>query len=529
MKRFLKSALIAMMVLALAACASTGQAEEKTASDTQEMVKSTQNSDENGEKVLNMALFWLDGNIEPTESWNAWALTRVGVGENLIQVDENMKFKNVIAESYEQVDDLTTVFKIREGVTFHNGKIVDAQACKASIERALEISNREDVKFPVDEITADGYTLTIKTSEPYATLINNLSDPVFIIVDAQAAAGNENFKFAPVATGAFKVTSFDKDTGMTLEKHAGHWSGDIGVDKVNVKYIQDGATRTMALQSGEIDLATQINTNDLSLFEEDENFTVQKGPNLRVFLLRLNMDKPYMSDLKFRQAVRMGMNKKIYAEEIANGTPAKGPFNDMLSFGYEGEDAYSYNPEQAQKLLDEAGYVDTDGDGIREANGENIVLKYVSRTNHGSDANNIGIAMQAQLKEIGLSLEVIQVENYKDMASSGDFDMLYERWTSAPSADGQYLLSSSYATGSAGNYGHYSNPVLDDICNTLVTEFDKEKRDELSIKGSEILMEDVGSLFLFYQQGNVVTSKKVSGVERFISEIYYIDHRVTVN
>jgi peptide/nickel transport system substrate-binding protein len=359
--------------------------------------------------------------------------------------------------------------------------------------------------------------------------VNNLSDPVFIIVDAQAAADNENFKFAPVTTGAFKVTSFDKDTGMTLEKHAGHWSGDIGVDKVNVKYIQDGATRTMALQSGEIDLATQINSNDLTLFEGDENFIVQKGPNLRVFLLRLNMDKPYMSDLKFRQAVRMGMNKKIYAEEIANGTPAKGPFNDMLSFGYKGEDAYAYNPDQAKKLLDEAGYVDTDGDGIREANGENITMKYVSRTNHGSDANNIGIAMQAQLKEIGLSLEVLQVENYKDMAAAGDFDMLYERWTSAPSADGQYFLSSGYETGSAGNYGHYSNPDLDAICEALVTEFDKSERDALSIEGSKILMEDVGTLFLFYQQGNVVTNKKVSGVERFISEIYYVDHRVEVN
>ncbi len=529
MNRFIKGILVAVMTLALGACASTGQTEVKSADDTQQESALAQNTEEKGEKVLNMALFWLDGNLEPTESWNGWALTRAGIGENLIQVDENMKFKNVIAESYKQVDDLTTVFNIREGVTFHNGKTVDAEACKASIERALEISNREDVKFPVDEITAEGYTLTIKTSEPYATLINNLSDPVFIIVDAEAAAENDNFKFAPITTGAFKVTSFDKDTGMTLEKHEGHWSGDIGVDKVNVKYIQDGATRTMALQSGEIDLATQINSNDLTLFEDDDNFIVQKGPNLRVFLLRLNMDKPYMADLKFRQAVRMGMNKEIYAEEIAHGTAAKGPFNDMLSFGYKDADAYSYDPEQAKALLSEAGYVDTDGDGIREANGENIVMKYVSRTNHGSDANDIGIAMQAQLKEIGLSLEVLQVENYKDMAASGDFDMLYERWTSAPSADGQYFLSSGYETGSAGNYGHYSNPDLDAICEALVTEFDKEERDMLSIEGSKILMEDVGTLFLFYQQGNVVTNKKVSGVERFISEIYYIDNRVEVN
>lgn len=480
-------------------------------------------------KELNMAIFWLDNNIEPTEGWNGWTLTRTGIGENLVQIDENMAFKPVIAESWEQVDDTTTVFNIREGVTFHNGKTVDAHAVKASIERSLALTDREDSKFPVESISADGQTLTIRTKTPFPTLINNLADPVFIIVDAQAAENNADFKYKPIATGAFKVINFDAEKGLTLHKHETHWSGEIGVDVVNVKYLSDDATRVMALQSGDVDFATQIPAKDLTLFENNKQFDVQKGANLRIFLLRLNMTTPYMENVTFRQALAYGIDKETYAKNLVNGLPAKGPFNDTLPFGYKGEDFYSYNPKKANELLDQLGYMDTNGDGIREMNGENIVLNYVFATNHGNDAKNIGAAMQDQYKEIGIGLNIIQVENYADIAESGDFDLLWERWTSAPTADAAYFLEAGYKTAAAGNHGYYSNTKFDAVTEQFKTTFDKDQRDQLGLEGTTILMEDVASLFMYYQEGSVVTNKKVQGVPRFISEIYYIDERVTVN
>lgn len=480
-------------------------------------------------KELNMALFWLDSNIEPTEGWNGWTLTRTGVGENLVQIDENMEFKPVLAKSWEQVDDTTTVFTIREDVTFHNGNLVDANAVKASIERSLAVTDRDDVKFPIESMTADGQTLTINTITPFPTLLNNLADSVFIIVDAKAAENNEEFKYKPIATGAFKVIDFDAEKGLTLHKHETHWSGDIAVDVVNAKYIPDDATRVMALQSGDVDLATQIPAKDLTLFENNDQFVVQKGSNLRIFLLRLNMTTPYMQNLTFRQALSYGMDKGTYATKLVNGLPAKGPFNDMLPFGYKDEDLYQYNPAKANELLDQLGFVDTDGDGIRETAGKNIVLKYVFATNHGNDAKNIGAAMQDQYKEIGIGLDILQVENYADIAESGDFDLLWERWTSAPTADAAYFLEASYKTEAAGNRGHYSNAKFDAITAQFKSTLDKGQRDQLGLEGTTLLIEDVASLFMYYQEGTVVTNKKVQGVPRFISEIYYIDERVKVD
>ncbi|MEK4495465.1 ABC transporter substrate-binding protein [Ureibacillus sp. FSL W8-0352] len=488
---------------------------------------SSQTKGDEDTKILNLALFWLDANIDPIEGWNGWTLSRLGIGETLVRFNENMELIPVVAESWEQVDERTIVFQIRDGVKFHNGTPVDAEDVKKSIERALEISNRDDVKFPVESIVADGLTLTIKTEKPFATLLNNLADPVFTIIDTEA--DSESIKYHPIATGPFKVIDFQPDVGLTLHKHEDHWSGEIGVDVVNVKYIQDATTRAMALQSGEIDFATQIEGKDLTLFENNGEYNVQKGPNLRIFLLRINMEKPYMQSLEFRQALSYAIDKETYATKIVNGIPAKGPFNELLSFGHKGEDAYPYNPEKAKELLEQAGFIDTNGDGIREIDGNNIVLKFVSRTNHGSDAKDIGTAMQSQLKEVGIGLEVIQVENYEDMAKSGDFDLLWERWTSAPTADPQYFFEASFTTGSAGNYGNYSNNELDQIIKQLDNTLDKNERDRLGKEGAKILMDDVASLFLYYQEGTVVTRKNVEGVYRYISELYYIDERIKVN
>ncbi|WP_028582608.1 ABC transporter substrate-binding protein [Desulfogranum japonicum] len=479
------------------------------------------------DKTVNMAIFWLDGDIDPTSAWHGWTLTRCGIGENLLQIDENLQYKPVIAERWEQPDALTTIFTIREGITFQNGAKVDAEACKASLERALKITDRKDVQFPLDSITSQGNTLTIKTTRPYATLLNVLADPVFIIVDAEAAAQDpDGFQFKPVTTGPFKVDSFSPEAGMVLSQNTAYWKGEPDVETVNVKYISDANTRSMALQSGELDVATQLSAADLPILEKDNKLDVLSGPNLRVFLLRTNFTHPWMQIPEFRQAVHSAIHKNVYAEKIAGGIPARGPFNALLPFGYSGDDAYPYNRDKAIQLLDRAGITDSDGNGIREFRGTDIVLQYICMNNHGAAAKNIGIAMQSELKKVGIGMEVKQMENFAEAAKQGKYDFLFERWTSAPTLDPQYFLESGFKTGSRGNYGQYSNPDFDNLLGELDRTLDRDKRYNLGTKGAQILMDDVAAIFLFYQKGNVVYNKRISGIHRFVSEIYYIDDRL---
>ncbi|MCG8481741.1 MAG: ABC transporter substrate-binding protein [Clostridia bacterium] len=519
MKRILCILAIILLCIILVAC---GQQDQPLKSNDV-----TQSDDTKETKILNAATYWLPDNVEPTKSWNGWVVARYGTGENLIQFDENMRFKAAIAESWEQIDDFTTVFNIREGIKFHNGNPVDAKACKESIERTLKITNREDTKIPIESIEAEGQKLTIKTSKIVPTIINILADPVYIIVDA-SVADKEDFSLKPICTGPFKIVDYKPDAGITLKKNEDYWKCPVDVDVINVKLIKDTSARAMALQSGEIDFTTALNRKDLELFEGNDEFTVHRGPNLRVAFLVLNMNKPYMKKPEFRQALAYGIDKETYANELYKATMAKGPFNETLSFGYKGEDHYLYDPDKAKQLLDKAGFIDTDGDGIREIDGENIILKYATLSRFGRDAGNTGVAMQSQYKELGLGMEITQYENLSDISKSGEFDMIWDRFTSAPTADPQYLFETAFKTGSKANRGNYSNPEFDAICDKLDNTINKEDRDKLGVEGAEILMKDAGIIFLFYLEGSVVTKSNVEGVHRFVSEIYNIDERIKI-
>lgn len=520
MKKLLTALVFIVFCIVLVACSQENQSQQTN-------VDGSQSNHSEEIKILNAATFWMSDNVEPTTSWNGWVAARFGVGENLVQLDENMDFKPVIAESWEQVDELTTVFTIREGIRFHNGNPVDARACKESIERALRITNREDMKLPIESIKAEGQILTIKTSKITPTLVNFLADPVYIIVDT-SVADEEGFSLKPICTGPFKIVNYESNVGINLERNKDYWKCEVDVDIINVKLIRDTSARAMALQSGEVDFATALNRRDLELFEGKDEFIVHRGPNLRVAFLTLNMNKPYMQNLGFRQALAHGIDKETYAREIYKATKAKGPFNESLSFAYKGEDYYSYDPDKARSLLDREGFVDTDGDGIREINGENIILQYATSSRFGKDAANTGVAMQSQYKEIGIGMEITQYENLSAISKSGEFDIIWDRWSSAPTADPQYIFETAFKTGSPSNRGNYSNPELDAICDRLDKTINKEERDKLGIEGAEILMKDAGIIFLFYLEGSVVTKSNIEGIYRFVSDIYHIDERVEI-
>lgn len=475
------------------------------------------------EKVLNVGLFWMPENIDPATKWNGWMLPRLGIGENLVRVDENLKFQPSIAKSWRVIDAKTTEFTIREGITFHDGKKLTPRDVKLSIERAMSETGRKDVKFPLESIVVDGQKVTIKTSEPFPTLVNVLADPVYVIT-----TGFKNIDFAtkPIATGPFKVVSYDKAKGISLVKHDDYWGGEVGVDKVEGVLMKDGTSRTMALQSGELQLTTQLSYNDLKMLEKSDKFVVQKGPNVRIFMIRLNLDKGYMKNPKFRQAIAHAVNKKAIATDVVKGYEAKGPFPPVFDFSYKGQEPYAYSVSKAKKLLDDANIVDSNNDGIREFNGENIILEFFARTGHGANAKNSGIAIQSSLKKIGIGVKVNQVKSFGDILKKGDYDIVWERWTAAPTLDALYFLQSSFATDSTGNKGAYSNPKFDMLIKELRAEANTQKRNDIAQKAVKILLEDVPALFIYHGLGSIVTSKDVSGVYRFPTEIIYIDSRV---
>jgi peptide/nickel transport system substrate-binding protein len=332
------------------------------------------------EKVFNygtMAYGVAMGNagLNPHDGYSGWSTLRYGVGETLFQFNENMELEPWLATDYSQVDDYTVTINLRDDVNFSNGNKMTGEKVKACLEDLITVHDRAPSDLQVQSITADGQSVTIVTANKVPALINYLCDPYGAIIDMEAGVSADN---NVVGTGPY-VAQTVTDTEINLTANQDYWDGDVKVQTVNVKSITDGDTLTMALQSGEIDAAQGLPYASLELFEGDDNYTISSTETSRVYQVALNYDKAVIQDDAVRKAMAMSVDKEGFTSVLlqGNGTPAVGPFPANFSFGGDAVKAESYDPEGAKAVLEAAGWVDTDGDGIREKDGQKLVDLYV--------------------------------------------------------------------------------------------------------------------------------------------------------
>ena len=483
--------------------------------------------------VLKVGVTNFADTLEPTQNFFGWVVMRYGLGECLTKFDEKMNVQPWLAESWSISDDHTTwTFKIREGVKFSNGNPLTAEAVKASIERAFARNNRAATFFKYKEIKAEGQTLTIVTEKPMPNMPGFLADPLFIIVDTSAEGSRDFAKEGPICTGPYMVESFVKEKAV-MKKNPNYWDGEVPFETVEIPSIDDPNTRAMALQSGEVDMAVNIAAGDMDTFRGNDKFFVDEISSLRVVLARLNQ-KGILRDDKVRAALICGCDRETYNNVLLKGTflPGKAPVPPSMDYGFDQlTDPNAYNPARAEKLLDEAGWKDTDGDGIRDKNGQPLKLDFVVY-NSRAELPLYAEAVQADLKKLGFDINIKTVDyNLVDqMGIKGEYDLLISNITTANTGDPEIFLSWYWKTNHNGdnpqNGSGYSNLALDAKFNELAAEFDKSKRRQLIIDIQQILLNDGAALFLGYPQTNIVSSKALANVKMYPSDYYWITNLI---
>ena len=240
-------------------------------------------SDSSGEAAahLNYGAYIYGSSLEPARSYDSWELVRYGIGECLVRFEEDLSPGPWLAESWEldPQDSRVWTFRIREGLKFSDGTDCKASDAAASLERlfaksaALDAVERAEVRsyFTYESITADdaSNTLTITTREPTPDLPGCLAYPWCAIVSAKAEAAGADMSTAPVATGPYRAVSFDPAIGCRLEANPHYWGGTPGYQTIDMQIIADSTTRSMALQSGDIDVASYITYADIGAFRDD--------------------------------------------------------------------------------------------------------------------------------------------------------------------------------------------------------------------------------------------------------------------
>ncbi len=523
MKKNLKKFFLAVTAAALV-CTGCGAQESASSADSVSGEKNLASASENDH--LNVAMFWVSTNLDPADGYNGWVLSRIGTGETLVRLDENAQLQSAIAESWEQTDDNTWVFHIREGITFSNGKAVDAKACMDSIQRAFDVNDRATEYFSLDHMEADGQTLTIHTASPTGAIVHNLCEPLFTIVDT--SVDEETMDTSPVSTGPYVISSFSPETRVELTRNENYWDGMPGLSTISILSVPDSDARVLAMQSGEADLTTTIDNTNLSLFSDENQYTVYETIGPRTNVVYYNNARPLLEEADFRRAVSFAADTDTYASLIGCA-PGAGLYSTALVCGQEVENPYAYDPEKAGALLDSLGYTDSDGDGIREAGGKNISLQYYIAADHGSsDSAIIAQAFQADLKKVGIGVELVQTENMADIRSSGQYDFCSANDSSATTGDPEVFLVQHYLSGGSANFERYENPSVDDMIAQLTGMFDADQRQIQARAISQEILNDAASLYVGYIYGNTVTSAKVKGAEQFPIDYYIITKDITI-
>ena len=471
--------------------------------------------------------------LEPTENAFGWVVMRYGMGETLTKFDEKMNIQPWLAEKWTISDDkLTWTFKIRDGVKFSNGNPLTAEAVKASIERAFAKNTRAATFFKYTEMKAEGQNLIITTDKPAPSMPGYLADPLFLIVDVSAEKDRDFAKQGPICTGPYVCESFVKEKAV-MKKNTNYWDGEVPYETVEIPSIDDPNTRAMALQSGEVDMAVNIAPGDVALFNDTSKYHVDKIASLRTVLSRIN-EKGILGDPKVRAAFISMCDRKSYNEVILKGTfiEGKAPVPPSLDYGFDQlSDPNHYDIERAKTLLDEAGWKDTDGDGIRDKDGKPLSVDFIIY-NSRAELPIYAEAVQADGKKIGFDVKVKTVDyNLLDkIGINGEYDLLISNIITANTGDPEIYLNWYWRTNKDGdnqqNGSGYSNPEYDAKCAALAVEFDPAKRRQLMIEMQQILLNDAAALFLGYPETNIISSTKITGATMYPSDYYWITNKI---
>jgi peptide/nickel transport system substrate-binding protein len=496
--RRLGVSLVAVVGLLVAACAppTADDTNDDSAADDTTTEDTTDDTAEDGQASGGRLIVARTGDIDNLDPHLATAFqtyqTLELVYDTLFELTPELEFTEGLVETFEYSDDGTELtLQLREGVVFHDGSELDSGDVAASIERILDEDTGAVARANLTSITAvdtpDELTVVFTLAEPDGTLPAALADPNTAILSADTIEA-DTIGSEPMGTGAFAFENWDQGQSVLLSAHTDHWGEGPHVDEVQFRVIPDESSLLAGMRAGEFHIGIMSDPSVVTQIDEGE-LTVERDPALAYRALMLNNERGPLGDQQVRQAIACAIDRQELVDNavFGEGEPT-GPFTAPAFAGdpHDGLPCDGRDVELAQELLDEAGY----GDGFS--------LDTIVITGEYETAINEAQVLQAQLEEIGVELDLDQLETnvYVERWLEADFDAAVA--LNGGRADPHQMYARYFTSaGNLNDVATHSSDTLDELFAQGKAETDEDARADVYADISRELLDASPWAWLF--------------------------------
>jgi peptide/nickel transport system substrate-binding protein len=437
--------------------------------------------------------------------------------EPLVWFDDSMQLYPLLAESWEQVDSTTMRFKLRQGVTFHNGDPFNAEAVKYSLDKVLDPNFPAWMNFAMvdlikEAIIVDDYTVDIVTVAPTPSLLWRLT---LLDMVNPAYAETPEMDQQPMGTGPYKFVEFTPSQSFVMERNEDYWGKPGNFKGITARIIPESGTRLAALLAGEVQMINAVSPEMIEQIQASDNAILTTAPTARLVYVSLRNDRPPLDKAQVRQALNYAIDKETIVDTILQdiAVVAKSPLPPSLR-GARADLSYAYDPEKARQLLAEAGYA-----------GEEIIFA-VGRGRYPND-DQVGQAIAAYMQDVGVNVKFEQGEwaTFSAEARKGKeapFDAFFQGW-SADALDPVLMMTFLFQSPNTEARTSYANPTVDDLISEAALTTDPAKVDELLSEAQSTVWDDAPFIFMYIPKEVLGISSNLKGFTARPDEFFFFN------
>ncbi|MGH7825900.1 MAG: ABC transporter substrate-binding protein [Candidatus Binatia bacterium] len=429
---------------------------------------------------------------------------------SLLRADANSQLQPELAESWEMTDQQTYRFYLRKGVRFHDGRPLTAADVKHTYDSILNPRNSSPRRAPLKVLASvdpiGPYEIRFRLSEPHAPFLEHCT--IGIVPEGASATTDSK---PPLGSGPFLLEAIHPGERVLLRANPNYWEGKPSVPGLSFKIVPDAIVRVLEFKKGTIQfLQNDIEPDMLPWLKRNTDGVIDMKQGTTFQYIGINLQHPILRHQKVRQALAYAIDRDAIIHHLLKDqvTSASGLLS-ALHWAYDGAvHVWPYDPENAKKLLDEAGYPDADGAG------PNPRFKLSFKTTNLDLRRRIAEAFKEQLQRVGIELEIRTYEwgtFYGDI-KKGNFHLFSLAWVGILDPDIYYnIFHSASVPPNGNNRGRYSNSEIDALVERGRRATDLGQRKIVYGQVQRILAQDLPYIPLWWWKNVIVRKPEIRG------------------